>query len=183
MDLQEGISAASSLLNATKEVAEAGKDLNNAVSSDPNLEDRVSEALLKITANEKFIESMSSNISSIIKSEILKPVLTMQLNKVNDIIAQVEKLECNNKEVKKEDAKAVANTIQEAIGENDINVSVEEGSATNTEGSSTIEQVPATNTEEPKEEETKAQEGGKVRKSRRKNTKKSHKSRRNKRRN
>jgi hypothetical protein len=196
---ESGISAAQAGTDAIKSGTDAiksGNNIVNAVSSDPNLEDRVSEALLKITASDKFIESMSSSISSIIKSEILKPALTTQLNKVNDIIAQVEKLKCNNKEVKKEEAEAVANTIQETI--NSVNAEKSDKTNTNSEESEIIDannigievkeenQKEEEDNQEAKEKENQEAnqnpvQGGKAKKSRRKNTKKSRKSRRNKR--
>lgn len=182
-----------------------------AIQDKPNLEDRVSEAFLNLLTKDKFIQSMSSNISSILKTEILKPAFEEQLDKVKNIIAEVEKLECNkdkDKDVindKIKNAKIVADTIQKTID----NVGAEESkNTTNKEepNDATTEESKKTNPEESEsvvdenninlvvEEDTNAEkpvtnveensvQGGKARKSRRKNTKKTRKSRRNKRRN
>lgn len=196
-------------IDSLKKTADGVASVGAAIQDKPNLEDRVSEALLNLLTKDKFIQSMSSNISSILKTEILKPAFKEQLDKVKNIIAEVEKLECNkDKDVvndKIKNANIVANTIKKTID----SVGAEESkNTTNKEepNDATTEESKKTNPEESEsvvdenninlvvEEDTNAEkpvtnveensvQGGKVRKSRRKNTKKTRKSRRNKRRN
>jgi hypothetical protein len=166
MDLNGLTNAATSAVdeNALSDAAGNKQQIANIASviqDKPNLEDRVSEALLKLLTKDKFIESMSSNISSILKTEILKPAFKEQLDKVKNIIAEVEKLECNkNKDVvndKIKNAKNVANTIQNTIDRVD-KTNKEDSDKTNQEDSDKTNQEDSDKTNQEKSDKTNPEE-------------------------